>query len=190
MGRLRRFFSRSIPQLNHVLFIESGDRDVSERMLPVLYSQCPYIDIVTCFGDPPAAFVPERGAVLNTANYQGGEGQKRLVSELWAKHYSAIGIICAESPILFKWKWFLTAQLPGKLFIVNENVDYFWVDRGNWHIVRKFLLYRLGLSGADAARTLTQLVLFPFTVLWLLMFAVWVHSRRLLRTAIKSAASE
>jgi hypothetical protein len=182
VGRLRRFLSRRVPKLNHVLFIESGDREVSERMLPALYSQCPYIDIVTCYGDPPAAFARDRGAVFNTAQYQGRDGQKRLAAELWTKHYSAVGIICAESPILFKWKWFLATQLPGKLFIVNENVDYFWVDRGNWHIVRKFVLYRLGLSGADAARTLTQLALFPFTVLWLLLFAAWVHTRRFLRT--------
>ena len=153
-------------------------------MLPVLYQQCPYIDIVTCFGDPPKAFDASKGQTWNTNDYSGREGQKRLLAELWQKHYSAVGIMCAESPILFKWKWYLAFQLPGKLFIVNENVDYFWVDRGNAPIVRKFLLYRLGLSGADAARTLTQLALFPFTVLFLLLYAAWVHTKRLIRTAL------
>ena len=61
-----------------------------------------------------------------------------------------------------KWKWAIAAQLPGKLFIVNENVDWFWVDRGNWNTVRHFMLYRAGLSGAgrranaDAARSCSR----------------------------------
>lgn len=181
MGRLRRFLSRRIPKLNHLVFVESGTREVSERILPILYQQSPCVDIVTCYGSAPDAFDPGRGRCFDVNDYQGREGRQRLYTELWAKHYSAVGIISDETPIMFKWKFAIAAQLPGKLFVVNENVDYFWVDRANFHIVRKFVLYRLGLTGADAARTLTQLALFPFTVLYLLFYAGFVHARRAVR---------
>ncbi len=161
--------------------MESGTREVTERILPVLYQQTPFLDIVTCYGSAPQAFDASRGQCLDIGDYQGSDGRKRLFAELWARHYSAVGIISDETPIMFKWKWFIAGQLPGKMFVVNENCDYFWVDRANFHIVRKFVLYRLGLTGADAARTLTQLLLFPFTVAYLLLFAGWVHARRALR---------
>ena len=64
-----------------------------------------------------------QGRIYDIAEYQGREGRKRLYTELWEKHYSAVGIICADQPIMTKWKWAIAAQLPGKLFIVNENVD-------------------------------------------------------------------
>ncbi|MBC7927892.1 MAG: hypothetical protein H7039_19780 [Bryobacteraceae bacterium] len=184
MGRLKRFLTNRIPKLNNVVFVESGDREVSERILPALYSQCPYVDLVTCFGSAPGAFDPARGVVYDIGLYPGKEGRNRLFAELRAKHYSAVGIMCADLPIMFKWKWVIAAQLPGKLFIVNENSDYFWVDRANWQIVRKFILFRFGLSGADAARTLTQLALFPFTVAYLLMYAGWVHGHRAIRRGL------
>lgn len=178
MGRLKRFLSNRIPKLHHVVLVESGDRNISEQMLPVLYTQCPNIDLVTCYGGPPESFDLRRGRVFNVGEYQGREGRKLLFAELWQKQYSAVGIICADQDIMTKWKWVLAAQLPGKLFIVNENVDYFWVDRGNWRVVRKFALFRAGLSGADAVRTLTQLALFPFTVAYLLLYAGWIHAKR------------
>ena len=178
MGRLRRFLSKSVPKLNHVVLVESGDREIFEKLLPSLYEASPKVDLVTCFAGPPRNFDAARGCIYNIAEYQGREGRKRLYAELWEKHYSAVGIICADQPIMTRWKWVVAAQLPGKLFIVNENVDYFWVDRGNWRIVRKFALFRAGLSGADAVRTLTQLAAFPFTFLYLLLYAGWVHARR------------
>lgn len=181
MGRLKRFLTKRIPKLNHVVLVESGAREIFEILLPQFYHHCPHIDIVTCFAGPPANFDAARGQVYNIADYQGAEGRKRLYAELWKKHYSAVGIICADQPIMTKWKWAIAAQLPGKLFIVNENVDYFWVDRGNWRIVRKFFLYRAGLSGADAVRTLTQLAFLPFSLLYLLLFAGWVHLKRRVR---------
>ena len=67
-----------------------------------------------------------------------------------------------------KWKWALAAQVPAKLFVVNENGDFFWVDYTNWRIIVHFFLFRAGLTGAEAVPTLTRLALFPFTLLFLL----------------------
>lgn len=181
MGRLKRFLSKRVPPLERIVLVESGAREISERLVPELYRHARHIDVVTCYAGPPSQFDENRGRVYNIADYQGREGRKRLYSELWANTYSAVGIVCSDQPIMTKWKWAIAAQLPGKLFIVNENVDYFWVDRGNWKTVRHFVLFRAGLSGADAVRTLTQLAIFPLAVLYLLGYAGIVHARRRLR---------
>jgi hypothetical protein len=184
VGRLKRFLSRRVPPLDRIVLVESGDREIFEKFLPAMYGHCPRIDVVTCFGSPPASFDASKGRIYDIAEYRGPEERSRLYTELWQNSYSAVGIICAEQPIMTKWKWAIAAQLPGKLFIINENVDWFWVDRGNWKTVRHFVLYRAGLSGADAVGTLTQLAVFPFTVLYLLLWAGWANARRWLRTGI------
>jgi hypothetical protein len=181
VGRIKRFLSKRVPPLERVVLVESGAREIFEKLLPHLYGHCKQIDLVTCFGGHPASFDPARGRTWDIADYQGRDARKRLYAELWNNSYSAVGIICSGQPIMTKWKWAIAAQLPGKLFVVNENVDYFWIDRGNWKTVRHFILFRAGLSGADAVRTITQLLMFPFTVLFLLLWAAWAHSRRILR---------
>ena len=70
---------------------------------------------------------------------------------------------------MMKWKWMLGARVPSKLFIVNENGDHFWVDYSNWRIIKHFILFRAGLSGADAVNTIGRLLLSPFTVIFLLV---------------------
>jgi hypothetical protein len=181
LGRIKRFLSKRVPRLERAVLVESGAREILERFLPHFYQHCPYIDVVTCFAGAPAGFDNSRGRIYDISDYQGREGRKKLYAELWNQSYSAVGIVCADQPIMTKWKWAIAAQLPGKLFIVNENVDYFWVDRGNWKTVRHFVLFRAGLSGADAVRTITQLLAFPFTVLFLLLWAGWAHARRWMR---------
>ena len=106
--------------------------------------------------------------MFQVADYQGKEGRARLYAELRARGYAGIGIICADQPIMTKWKWALAAQVPAKLFVVNENGDFFWVDYTNWRIIVHFFLFRAGLTGAEAVPTLTRLALFPFTLLFLL----------------------
>jgi hypothetical protein len=89
-----------------------------------------------------------------------------------------MGIICSGEPIMAKWKAALALRLPAKIFVINENGDYFWVDWGHWAAIREFVLLRSGLAGAGAVRTVARIVCFPFTFLYLLLYATTVHTRR------------
>jgi hypothetical protein len=80
-----------------------------------------------------------------------------------------------------KWKWVLASRIPAKLFIINENGDYFWFDRLHLGAIRQFVLFRSGLAGSGAVRTLVRLISFPFTLLYLLLYATSVHTLRALR---------
>ena len=92
-------------------------------------------------------------------------------------------MICSGEPIMSKWKLMLFFRIPAKFFIVNENGDYFWFHRDNSRNIRAFSLARLGLTGAGAVRTAVRLLLFPFSIVFLLLWAFTTHARRALRLA-------
>ena len=55
-------------------------------------------------------------------------------------------------------------------------------------VIRRFALLRSGLAGAGAVRTLARLFSFPFTLLYLLLYAMAVHVRRALHRELKPTA--
>ena len=46
-------------------------------------------------------------------------------------------MICSGEPVMMKWKWALALRIPAKDFIINENGDYFWLDRGHLDLIRQ-----------------------------------------------------
>ena len=161
-----------------MLLVESGSRRLYEELLPGLYETYAgqiSVDLLTCYAGAPDAFRHDLGRVFRITEYP-----KRgpLYKELAARRYTITGIICSAEPIMTKWKWMIAARVPAKVFVLNENNDYFWLDWGRWSSIRLFLLYRCGLHGAGAVRTLARLVLFPFTLIYLILYAAAVHLRR------------
>ncbi len=179
---VRYFFRRGFPRMTRILLVESGSRHLLENLLPLLreaYGDLP-IDLVTCYPGLPAGFPPET-VVYRVGGHRGRAARRALYRRLAAAGYSVTGIICSAEPIMTWWKWAVAWHVPGKLFVLNENGDYFWFDRGNWRTIRYFVLYRSGLAGAGAVRTIARIALFPLTLLYLLLYATTVHFRRALR---------
>ncbi len=181
---MRYYLSKAVPPFTRVLLIESGSRQLLEDLLDGLYDVYPNMqaDLLTCYAGTPAKYRIDRGAVYRVGEYPDPASRKRLYAELANNRYSVAGIVCSAEPIMTKWKWMLAARLPAKVFVLNENGDYFWLDRGHWTTIRHFLLFRAGLSGAGAVRTAIRLILFPVSLLYLILFAATVHLRRKLRT--------
>lgn len=190
---MRYFFRQRIPAFDRVLLIESGARHISEHLLPLLRKTWKHglgVDLVTCYTGLPAGFPSEAPTscqpqatslatrVFLIHHYRGRAGRRRLYHLLRSLGYTVMGVICSGEPIMTKWKWALALRLPVKLFVVNENVDFFWLDYSQWRTIRRFILFRAGLAGAGAVPTLARLMLFPFTVLYLLLYAATVHLRR------------
>ena len=171
------------PAAAAILLVESGSRAILERMLPPLrqsWGAGVPIDLVSCFATLPQGFPPET-RLYRVADYRGSEGRGKLYRELAGHGYSHIGIICSAEPLATKWKWMLAARLPVKVFMINENADYFWLDRTHLANIWDFVLLRTGLAGSGAVRILAQLFSFPFTFAYLLLYATTVHARRVLR---------
>jgi len=168
--------------------IESGSRSLIEGILPHLRSawasETP-IDLVTCYAGIPDGFGPET-VVYRVTDYGSPEGRKDLIRALRSREYAIAGMICSGEPIMTKWKWLIALRLPVKIFVLNENGDYFWMHRDNAAAIREFSLIRLGLSGAGAVRTFGRLLFFPFSVVFLLLYAFAAHSGRVLRRAFNT----
>lgn len=183
---MKYFLRRAVPPPSRVLLVESGSRRILNQLLPGFYElhgEKMRVDLITCYPGEPDAFRGDRGQVYRTTAYPGTASRKALLRELRANRYAVAGIVCSAEPILAKWKWVLAARLPAKIFIVNENADYFWLDRGSWRILIQVAKVRTGLTGAGAARTLARLLLFPLAFAYLLLYAAIIHSRRRLRRA-------
>lgn len=184
---MRYFFQREDPPHTRVLLIESGSRALIENVLPHLRRQFGddvEVDLVTCFAGLPAGY-DSRTTVWRVTDYATPESRAEFVRKLKAGGYSSAGIICSGEPIMAKWKWMLFVRLPAKFFIMNENGDYFWVHRDNWNTIKRFARARLGLVGEGSLRTVGRLLIFPFSVLYLVVYALAVHARRKLRTAFR-----
>lgn len=183
---MRYFLSRRAAPLTGVLLIESGSRSLIDRVAPHLratWARDVPIDLVTCFGGVPAGLGAE-ASVYRTTDYTTPEKRKELVRQLRARNYSMLGMICSGEPIMTKWKWMIALRLPVKVFIINENGDYFWVNREQSAVVREFCLIRMGLAGEGAIRTIGRLLIFPFSLLFLLLYAFVAHSGRMVRQVL------
>lgn len=180
---MRDFLRTIIPKFRRVLLIESGSRDLLEGLIPGIYRNHgseTVIDVVTCYAGAPRG-LSESSSVYRLSEYFGSAGRKRLVETLRANGYTVCGIVCSGEVIMSRWKWYLAFHVPAKAFILNENGDYFWLDRAHAGLVWHFILFRMGLAGAAAAPILLRLLAFPFTVCLLVSYAIFVNLRRKLR---------
>ena len=181
---VRYVITGRLPDVESILLVESGSRGIVEGLIGNLRqswgSEVP-IDLVSCFANLPRGFKPETTHVYRVSDHRGRQARARLYRELRHRHYSLVGIVCSGEPLMTKWKWALALRIPAKTFVINENGDYFWLDRKHLKTIREFVLLRSGLAGAGAVRILARIVSFPFTFLYLLLYATVVHSRRALR---------
>lgn len=178
---MRYFLTGRLPKVTSILLVESGTRGLVEGLIGGLretWGDQIQIDLVTCYATLPKGFEAHNTRVYRVGDYRGRAARGRLYGELGRNRYALVGIICSSEIVMAKWKWALALRIPAKLFIINENGDYFWVDRVHLDTIRRFVLLRSGLAGSGAVRTLVRLISFPFTLLYLLLYATSAHARR------------
>lgn len=153
---------------------------ISDQVLPKLTRDFPglIVDVVTCWAGEPQGFQHGQATVYRIGEFRGPEGRTRLLHLLQAGGHETAAMICSNEPIMTKWKWMIALRLPVKVLIVNENADFFWLDYTNSRTIWEFVSYRSGMSGANASSTLGRLLLFPFTLVYLILFAAAAHTRR------------
>ena len=181
---MRYFLTGRLPSVQSILLVESGSREILEKVIPGLretWGPHVRIDLVSCFASLPRGLDEAATRMFRVSDYRGREGRRRLYAELRARDYSLLGAVCSDEPLMFKWKCALIPRVRAKVFIINENGDYFWLDRRHLKPIRHFVLLRAGLAGSGAVRTLARGISFPFTFLFLLLYATTVHARRALR---------
>lgn len=179
------FFSRRIPNLTKVVLVESGPRPLFDGFVGDLYEmhgQNIQIDLVTCYTGHPQGFRQQNGAIYRVQDYRGWDGAKQLARLLRSKGPSVLGIICAGVPVMAKWKWLLLVALRAKVFVMNENGDYFWVDYSNWKVILHFMAFRAGMAGDNGIWLPLRMLVFPFGLAYFAAYAAWLHGRKWLRS--------
>ena len=187
---VRYLFTGRLPEASSILLVESGSRTILEKVIAGLrrsWGADVPIDLVSCFANLPLGLSARTTRVFRVSDYRGRQGRAQLYRELRARNYPMMGIVCSDEPLMLKWKWSLALRIPAKIFIINENADYFWLDRQHLETVRRFVLSRTGLAGAGAVRTLARVFSFPVAIFYLLLYAAAVHVRRALRLAFRAS---
>ena len=159
---MRWFFTQRQPPGTRILLIESGSRSILEGVIAHLNSgwgEGMEMDLVTCYAGLPAGLEPG-GRVFRVADYGTPELRRGLLKDLLTRDYAYAGMICAAEPIMNKWKWWLAARVPAKFFVINENGDYFWLNRKNAKAIRRIRAVSDGSLGGRARRE-------PLAACWL-----------------------
>lgn len=182
--------SRRVPPVTRILLVESGPRHVADTVLPRLrqvFGERVTIDLLTCYSNEPDHFssnLGTRGQVWRVTDYTDRGSRWRLLRKLRSQAYPVAGIICTGAPTMGPWKKALLLVSPSKFLIINDNADFFWVDRGHWQSLSQFLLDRAGLLEDTAVRTLARALALPLSLSYLLGYAAYVHLVRLLRAVL------
>src|ERR1051326_2467358 len=139
---MRYYVSARIPEPGAILLVESGARGILESVIPGLRqtwgAEIP-VDLVSCYANLPKGFDAATTRIYRVADYRGRQGRAQLYRKLRETQYSLVGIVCSGEPLMTKWKWALAARIPAKIFVINENGEYFWLDRKHLKPIRQFV---------------------------------------------------
>jgi hypothetical protein len=194
---MRWFLSRAVPDPTRVLVLESGPRAVAERLIPrlreVFGRQTP-IDLLTCFPSEPVSLSPEEGGsapeVWRATDCVDRRSRWRLLREIRSRRHPITAVVCANSPLMASWRLAALLMFPSKFLIVNENADFFWLDRGHWRNLLQLWMHRSGIFEESAVRAAARLAAFPFTLAFLLGYAAYVHLVRGVRLGLRRVSGK
>jgi hypothetical protein len=169
-----------------VLLIESGSRHVSDRFLHHLYQleNCGQVDVLTCFSTPPEAFQRCRGQVFFITDPAIAGDRRQFLRTIASTPYDIVAVLRTGSGILRKWKWAIALLTRAKILIVKENAGFVFLDYGCLQNI-KVDVPRLRREQITGLRLLGEVLLMPFMILYLFLYAGCVHLRRLLRNGVR-----
>jgi hypothetical protein len=180
---MRGVLSAFHPSFERILVIESGPRKVADTFLQHLYQiqKSEQVDLLTCYPGAPKSFNPQRGGVYSVHHPDAKTDRSLFIRRLLAKHYTVVAILCTGDSVLTKWKWVIALRTRAKVLVVNEFDGFFLIDRKHLRPAKMMLWIRLGLNQPLKLHLLGELLLVPFTIGYLALYAGWVHARRVVR---------
>jgi hypothetical protein len=185
---MRWVLSRRIPDAQRILLIESGKREVAEKLIPHLrrdFGEDVIIDLLTCLPGRPENLSSDSAAKLwRVTDFTDDHARWRLLREIRGYRHSIAAVLYDDLPIMARWRLAALCLLPAKFLIANENADYFWLDRAHFDHLVRFWMHRSGLLDESAVRTIAQFLAFPFVLIYLAGYAAYAHTIRLGRMAL------
>ena len=174
---MKDFFGKRFPSSGDVLIIESGSAHITDRAragLRRMFPQSP-LHLATCW---PNRDAEDFEHVYSVGEYAGRAEKLGLVRKLRQHGYSVLAVLCTGEPIMSLWRTLALALVPAKVIIINENGDFFWLSWENRATLRSFLSARWGVNLRHGVKIILLALLFPFTVLYLMLTALFYYLRR------------
>ncbi len=182
-GGLRYFLSTRTPLVTRILLIESGSRELGEQAIKCLrgaFGTAVPVDVLGCRPSPTMG----ADNYINVSEAHSISGQLAILGRLRKGGYSVAGVLSSGDPTMALWKWAAVLTVPAKFLVLNENVDFFWVDRAHWSNAAALLRQRSGLGGESTVRAMAFFAALPFAAIFLLSYAAWVHAGRGVRSML------
>jgi len=174
---MKYVLKRKIPEASDILLMESGSPEVARRALESIRRTFPdaRYHLCTC---QPVSVSEGFSSVLRVSDYSTPRRKLGLLFSLRRKPWQILAILCTGEPIMWYWKMLAVFLLPLKVLVVNENADYFWLDIGHRQNLRRFLSDRWGVNLEALLLTSLRALLFPLTILYLILNASFLYLRR------------
>lgn len=180
-----------VARIKDVFLIESGSPAVGLRVLDKLREIFPGASyhLLTCWPETAdAPRFPPAGpyhSLFRASDYPSSLDKLRLLVSLARRRWRVLVILCTGEEVLWRWKMLALFLFPSKVLIANENADFFWLDWTHRRNVRQFLASRVGVNRDEIAATILRALVFPFTLLFLLLTALYLYSRRWRRLLLR-----
>src|SRR5712672_1807681 len=131
---MKYFFSGAGPAATRILLVESGSRRVMERAIAGMERGFPgaSLELCTCYPGTPAASAAF-GKVWRVTDAPSFGAKWKMARTIAASQPPIAALLFSGEPVMFNWKMILLFLLPSKILLVNENGDFFWLDRPNIH---------------------------------------------------------
>ena len=174
---MKGFFQSCEPQTRDILLVESGSQEIFRRGLATIRRSFPSarLHLLTCWADPPPGPI---ASIHRVRDYALRRDKLRLLRSLRKQPTDILAVLCSKEPVMYSWKMMAILLIPSKTLILNEHGDFFWLDWQNLKELRKFLQARWTIFRREFLLTALRALVFPFTVLFLLINAIWLYSRR------------
>jgi len=176
-----RYLLGNFPGAEDVLLIESGSPDVSLRVVEKIRKLFPgaRYHLLTCWPETTAQHHSAGyQSIFRTSDFPTAMEKVRLLFSLARRGWRVLAILCTGEPLLWRWKLLALLIFPSKVLVANENADFFWLDWAHRRNLRQFLAVRWGVNRDEIAATVLRALLFPFTLLFLLLTAFYLYTRR------------
>jgi hypothetical protein len=117
-------------------------------------------------------------SLFRASDYPTSLDKIRLLIALARRRWRVLVILCTGETVLWRWKMLALAMFPSKVLIANENADFFWLDWAHRRNLRQFIAVRGGVNRDEIAATVLRALVFPFTLVFLLLTALYLYTRR------------
>jgi hypothetical protein len=174
---MKDFFGRKFPSGGDVLIIESGSPHITDRAVIGLHRMFPNspLHLATCW---PNRAGRDFAQVFAVGEYAGRSEKVGLLGSFRRHGYSVLALLCSGEPIMNLWRTLALLLVPAKVIIINENGDFFWLSWENRTMLRSFLSARWGVNLRHGLKIVLLALAFPFTVLFLMLTALYYYLRR------------